>query len=616
MRVLIASMPWAHYYMPSIQVGALKAYLSVHGVDAIGAHWFSEIAAWLGPQAYNELWFPHLEDGEALYGALLFPEMRRRMHKSDHLRRKAVSVRQRQSADASIEFSYSSQFLEAFDDVHQKILDRYDWSAINLIGFTLNFGQTAASLYMAREVKKRTPKCRVIFGGAEATGRLGASLVQHFDFVDYACNGEGERSLLSLSIALAEERSGAHIAQLPGVIAKSDEPEHKVVINSVAQLSSLDELPVPDFDDYFQNIDEHTACSSHEMSSCLPVEASRGCQYHCSFCALNLQWESVRARTPIAVADMLDCLAMRHKTVDFFFVDNINPVASQEIFDVVAQRKRHFRFFFELRANTPYKTLTVMRQAGLSRAQVGIEAFSSSILSKFNKRSRLIHNAQAMKNCFALGIPMASNLIVNHPKIDDDDIEESIKNIHALRGFPPPDDLAEFALQVGSPDEATSADGTIEIVGNFSLYDRVYPPFLLETLDLPRKEFALKGQAPQWSRLMDAYEAWKAAYAKVTEQIGVGRPHLAYFDGGNFLRVEDYRSGELEIVLLDNSERRIFLEIDQAHHISQIERRITEMSALEIQGVLDGLCQAELCLREGDTYLGLAIAGRRDHPWG
>jgi hypothetical protein len=194
-RALIASMPWAHYYMPSIQVGALKGYLLKNGIKATGAHWFAEVAAWFGLSAYNELWYPYLEDAEALYGCLLFPEIKTRNQGSTYLGAKAAAVRSKQDHSSRAQFSFADTFLTEFDSFHQSILDRYDWTSIDLIGFTLNFGQTAASLYMAREIKRRNARCRIVFGGAEATGRLGASLVANFDWVDFACNGEGERPL-------------------------------------------------------------------------------------------------------------------------------------------------------------------------------------------------------------------------------------------------------------------------------------------------------------------------------------------------------------------------------------------------------------------------------------
>src|ERR1700759_4783797 len=83
--VLLVAMPWAYSYMPSIQVGALKAYLNHHGEEAEGAHWFVEIAHVLGLQLYNELWYPHLEDAEALYSYLLFPQLRTSLLHDAHL---------------------------------------------------------------------------------------------------------------------------------------------------------------------------------------------------------------------------------------------------------------------------------------------------------------------------------------------------------------------------------------------------------------------------------------------------------------------------------------------------------------------------------------------------
>jgi hypothetical protein len=120
-------------------------------------------------------------------------------------------------------------------------------------------------------------------------------------------------------------------------------------------------------------------------------------------------------------------------------------------------------FLWNYAQNTPLKTLQIMRQAGLSRAQVGFEALTTQILAKLNKKSRLVHNVQSMKNCFELGILVSGNLIVDHPRISAEDLEQSMKAMSLLLGLPPPDDLASFALTVGSPDEQTDADHFLEV---------------------------------------------------------------------------------------------------------------------------------------------------------
>jgi radical SAM superfamily enzyme YgiQ (UPF0313 family) len=84
----------------------------------------------------------------------------------------------------------------------------------------------------------------------------------------------------ALCNAIAAGTSDDNIARTAGLIGRAD---GEVVVNPPDQISDLNELPIPDFTEYFSDIDAHTDFEGYELSSCLPVEASRGCQYHCSF---------------------------------------------------------------------------------------------------------------------------------------------------------------------------------------------------------------------------------------------------------------------------------------------------------------------------------------------
>jgi len=255
-KVLIASMPWAQYYMASIQVATLKAFLQLNGVHAQGAHWFVNIAHILGFDTYSAIWSSDIEDGEVLYSYLLFPEMQSKILEDPSLmaKQEVSNVEDADQSNGKIKFRLSEDFFREFDQAHQRILDQYDWDDYVLVGFTLNFAQTTASLYMANEIKKRNPDCKIIIGGAEATGSLGGSLIKHFEQLDFACNGEGEKPLLNLSQAILRNASKEAIANTPGIISRGLDGE--IRINPPDQLKSLGELQIPNMDDYFETLDQ------------------------------------------------------------------------------------------------------------------------------------------------------------------------------------------------------------------------------------------------------------------------------------------------------------------------------------------------------------------------
>ncbi len=601
-------MPWANHDMPSIQVGALQAYLRAVGIEAEGAHWFVEVAHAIGLEGYRRLWDPILEDGEALYAYLLFPEMRRRILRDPRLRRKQKRLAALDERP-QLRFSLSERFFRRFERLHQAIFDRYDWSAIDLVGLTLNFGQTVASLYAAREIKKRNPRCKIIVGGAEASGRLGESLLRHFSQLDYACNGEGEKPLRALALALRDGASDEAVAALPGLVTRG--ADGRVRVNPPDQVRTLRELPDPAYDDYFEAIATLGYESPHAVCRKAPIEASRGCYYACTFCALNLQWTGIRTQTPERVAAATRAIVDRHRVLTLQFVDNVNPANAEAIFDRVAADGRDLRFFFELRTDIPKAVLASMQHAGLDLAQMGVEALSTNLLRTFNKRTKVIHNLQGMKNCAELGIRLTANLIVDHPGSTEEDVAETHRVMKIARGYPPPDMISHFALEVGAPDFETSARGTVSIRGNHARYRRIYPRPLFAALDLPRKAFETIGRKADWSSVVAAREEWAKHHEKLTRQLGPGVPHLAYYDGARFLRIEDHRSGELEVYVFEGIERDVYLAIDQVTPWSTLRARLPHVPEERLRRELAEMEVAGLVFEEDDSFLALAIAGSR-----
>ena len=77
MRLALVSMPWAIFNRPSIQLGALKSYICSREptIDAVTYHPYLGVAKEIGFDTYRII----SEDswaGEALYCAILFPEMK------------------------------------------------------------------------------------------------------------------------------------------------------------------------------------------------------------------------------------------------------------------------------------------------------------------------------------------------------------------------------------------------------------------------------------------------------------------------------------------------------------------------------------------------------------
>src|SRR5262245_35507067 len=184
------------------------------------------------------------------------------------------------------------------------------WDDFTLVGFTSIFQQNIASLALAAQLKRHHPQVTIAFGGANWEEVMGVALQRMFPFVDLVFSGEADESFPTV---LASRRDGRGIEGVRGVTMASR--------NGLAELApaerikSMDDVPVPDFDDYFEQLGASTAAGV--VSPSLLVETARGCWWgersHCTFCGLNGATMAFRSKSPDRVLDEFTALQQRYQ---------------------------------------------------------------------------------------------------------------------------------------------------------------------------------------------------------------------------------------------------------------------------------------------------------------
>ncbi|HSR35661.1 MAG TPA: radical SAM protein, partial [Desulfurivibrionaceae bacterium] len=403
-RPALIAMPWPLYNRPSVQLGALSAYLRQQDGEMapVALHPYLEVAHLLGPATYHRV-SQNLWLCEALYAPLLFPAQ----HESaGRLARKIMG---------------RNPFLD-FDRTVARLRDhladwvsRQPWDTFGLAGFSVCFHQLFASLAAAQAVRKVCSALPIVFGGSSCAGAAGESLARVFPCIDHIISGEGEQPLLALCRRLSDR-------SLP-------EPD-------AAQLHDLAALPVPDYSAYFSEM-AATFGPGLPFLPELPVEFSRGCWWNrCTFCNLNLQWCGYRAKKAEAMAAEVRSLAERHSVADFAFTDNVlPPKEAPRFFAVMGEDGHDLRFFAEIRANLREQELATMRQGGLTVVQAGIEALSDSLLRRMQKGATVLDNLALMNACLAQGIRLEGNLITEFPASTEAEVEETLAMLDFLWPF-------------------------------------------------------------------------------------------------------------------------------------------------------------------------------------
>lgn len=594
----LVSMPWAIFNRPSIQLGALKAYLKKDAgwlaVDTF--HPYLEVAALLGTDLYQTVSLKWAS--EALYGSLVFPENAA----------KARAYFEKTFKDPDALSGGFDRIISILKDQLDAWIASRDWRQYQLAGFSVCFNQLLASLAAARRLKSLYPELPVVFGGSSCAGAMGASLF-NLAGLDYVISGEGEIPLLRLCEFLARKRAdpGPGLISRKNCTALSCRPGEKNM-SPVSQVNDLSGLPVPDYNDYFN---EMRGCFAKEpFIPVLPIEFSRGCWWRkCAFCNLNLQWRGYRAKKPERLTAEVLTLAEKHGCLDFTFSDNVLPLKqSLAFFREIAELGHDYHFFAEIRAGGRKKELATYRRGGLSTVQVGIESLSNSLLKKMDKGVSVIDNVAAMKNALECSIILEGNLIVEFPGSSRAEVEETLRNLDFVLPFHPLS-IAAFFLGSGSPVDLNYQDYDIRYVTRHRLSAAIFPAPLPEKLILPIKEHRgdRRRQRKLWQPVQAKVGAWRDLHRQAAGSAR-GRALLSYRDGGNYLIIRQVLPDRRNLHhRLYGSSRRIYLFCAEVRTEDELLKQFNMISGKKLLDFLADLVNKRLLFSDSGKYLSLAI---------
>lgn len=594
-RVGLISMPWAIFNRPSIQLGALKAWLDQDATIATGTfHPYLQAARAIGTETYHAI-SRNSWAGESLYSPLLFPEQKPQAAQLFNAScRKDPQIRKlKQKPDYDTLVTLLDQALDQW--IATLDLDIYD-----LVGFSICFNQLLASLTAAARIKALRPDLFIVAGGSSCVGKIGDSLLRHFPQIDAIISGEGEQALRKL----------CHHLHQPGDL--SELPPQVVLRTGYgsgtpkAGINDLNTLPVPDYTPYFEQMRQ--IFTGQDFNPLLPIEFSRGCWWNrCAFCNLNLQWQGYRWKESQRVTAEVTELSRRYGCIDFTFTDNALPPREADLFfQTMAEQKTDYDFFAEIRVITDENRLIAYRHGGLSSIQAGIEALSSSLLARMKKGTTAMENIAAMKASRACQIRLEGNLIIEFPGSTEEEVAETLRNLDFVLPYTPLS-AASFFLGHGSPVCNTPKDFGVTAIFQHQKNALLFPQAILRDMTMLINDY--RGNRSEQRRI------WQSVARKIRQwqKFHHGRdihaiPTLSFRDGGTFLiiRQEQLQGPRLHHRLKGTS-REIYLFCQQIRSLTELCQQFPTVQEHNLRQFLTGLIDKHLLFQEGEDFLALAI---------
>ncbi|MBU4345486.1 MAG: RiPP maturation radical SAM C-methyltransferase [Proteobacteria bacterium] len=605
--VVLVSTPWPLYSRPSIQLGALKAYLKSKfpKLQIKALHLYLKVAERIGYKLYHEI-SERTWPAESIYAALLFPERINEIKKVFYREAKNNTGLRKTDFDA---------LTAGIKEVSDNMIKAIDWGKFGLAGFSICLCQLTSSLYFIRKIKKSFPDLRIVTGGSVFAGDTIYQMLETFSEIDHVVSGEGELPVAGLIRYLMKSDGNSKTPSIPGLVSRNGSN----IIGDVSfnQIKDLTSLPPPDYDDYFDLLKTFRPDKTFFPTLC--AEISRGCwwksitksgeQKGCAFCNLNLQWDNYRKKSARQVVSEIDYLTKRYKTLSVAFMDNLIPLReSKEIFLRLHKLGKDLRLFAEIRANTSCEVLKAMRLAGVEEVQIGIEALSTRLLKKLNKGTTCIQNLEVMKHCEELGIANISNLILCFPGSDITDVKETLRALDFAFPFHPLR-AVNFWLGLGSPVWENRHAFGLTAVFNHPNYAALFPPDVFQSISFMIQSFRMDRvyQKKLWQPVKQKVKAWKKSYALLHSGLSYS-PILSFRDGGDFLIIRQKRPGADPLTHRVNGiYRNIYLFCRTNRSLKRIIADFPQIGEDRIIKFLKMMNGKKLIYEENSKYLSLAV---------
>lgn len=296
---------------------------------------------------------------------------------------------------------------------NDEVLARIDPDA-HVIGVTSMFSNQWLFIRdLLTAIRAKYPEKLVIMGGEHVTA-CADYIIESCQAVDVCVLGEGEETVVDLVDAY---RSGRPLGEVGGIVFRDG---GKVVRTPRrGRIRAIDEIPEPDWSIVpIERYIENGVTYGANLGRSIPLLASRGCPFQCTFCSSPQMWTTLwSARKPeLVVAEMRKYKA-RYNVTNFDFYDLTAIVRKQWIADFCNLLiKEELNVTWQLASGTRSEAIDseitpLLYKAGCRLVIYAPESGSPDELKRIKKKVKLGRMISSMHDAHRAGIETKANMI-------------------------------------------------------------------------------------------------------------------------------------------------------------------------------------------------------------
>ena len=313
----------------------------------------------------------------------------------------------------------------------------------HLVGFSTWCISYPSSLLVAEQIKIKSPKTTIVFGGPQAS-ILQEETLKEFNFIDYIIAGESDHSF-----PLFIEEINKIQPNLSSVAGLSYRNKSGKIISIPLEKKQprLNDLPIPAYD-------------MVPIGKSLKIDVGRGCPYKCSFCTTNSFFSKKhRLKSAERILFEMNFAHQKWKINKFSFSHDIFTLNKKFIHEfckllIENQTTSGKKYTWTCSAridSVDDEMLSIMNEAGCESIFFGIESASVNIQKTINKNLDISKTYKIANVCRHLGINMYASFIIGFPEETNADVEATLNCIAKLCLNGVFVQISELSLLPGTP---------------------------------------------------------------------------------------------------------------------------------------------------------------------
>lgn len=275
----------------------------------------------------------------------------------------------------------------------------------SVVAITLYVWNVERSLFLASDIKRRSPETTILVGGPEVTPD-NAWVLRH-PSVDIGVFGEGESRMAGLVNALGQ---GKLPEGLPGIFFKDRGKLHSNLEPAAAWNLSSYSYPYLD------------GCIAPSKDGTLFLETVRGCPFRCRYCYYHKAFKRIRFHPRSSIEDALDFAYSPDSVVrEIYLMDPTFNV--RKGFRALLRSMAHRRHLKDLAVHTELRAdsltaddVRLFKDAGLISAEIGLQTTDPGALREAGRKQdpeKVARGATLLKEA---GIEVTTGIILGLPR--------------------------------------------------------------------------------------------------------------------------------------------------------------------------------------------------------